>query len=201
MSDEQKSSMWRKWGSLILGGLLLFLAGLEVGAEAMRRTTRDTEAMLERADEKVNEATQSLNASQIEMDRFKNAYVVTVQQLADLQKELNQARSAAVPIRRAESTNSCMISNQSQGEQSGAFTVLYEAGGASLNLSLLPLRGAPRVSLSGAQLGPRWIVPGKVQPEMLGDARQAMYYFYDARNATWQGPFAPTIVVPYSRPQ
>lgn len=193
MSEELKASLWRKWGSLILGGLLLFLAGLEVGAEAMRRRDRDTDALVLAAAGKVDEATAALVDAKTQVDRFKNAYVVTVQQLADLQKELNQARSAAVPIRRAESTNSCMISNQSQGEQSGAFTVLYEAGGASLNLSLLPLRGAPRVSLSGAQLGPRWIVPGKVQPEMLGDARQAMYYFYDARNATWQGPFAPRV--------
>lgn len=176
MSDEQKASLWRKWGSLILGGLLLFLAGLEVGAEAMRRRDRDTDALVLAAAGKVDEATAALVDAKTQVDRFKNAYVITVQQLADLQKELNQARSAAVPV-----------------EHPGAFTVLYEAGGASLNLSLLPLRGAPRVSLSGAQLGPRWIVPGKVQPEMLGDARQAMYYFYDARNATWQGPFAPRV--------
>jgi len=71
-------------------------------------------------------------------------------------------------------------------------TVLYEAGRASVNISLLPLPGAPRIAVGpGAQLAPRWIIPGRIQPQMVGETRQATYYYFDAQSSQWQGPFAP----------
>ena len=71
-------------------------------------------------------------------------------------------------------------------------TVLYEAGRASVNISLLPLPGAPRIAVgAGSQLAPRWIIPGRIQPQMIGETRQAMYYYFDAQSSQWQGPFAP----------
>lgn len=74
----------------------------------------------------------------------------------------------------------------------GVSTVLYESGKASLNISLLPLPGAPRVSISpNSQLAPRWIIPGKIAPQMVGETRKAVYYYFDGESAQWQGPFAP----------
>ena len=71
-------------------------------------------------------------------------------------------------------------------------TVLYEAGRASVNISLLPLPGAPRIAVGpGSQLAPRWILPGRIQPQMIGETRQATYYYFDAQSSQWQGPFAP----------
>jgi hypothetical protein len=75
-------------------------------------------------------------------------------------------------------------------------TVLYESGRASVNVSLLPLPGLPRVGIGPhSQLAPRWIIPGKIQPQMIGETRKAIYYYYDATSSNWQGPFAPERVV------
>lgn len=71
-------------------------------------------------------------------------------------------------------------------------TVLYESQRASLNVSLLPLPGAPRVAIGPhSQMAPRWIIPGRIQPQMVGETRQAAFYYFDADSANWQGPFSP----------
>jgi hypothetical protein len=75
-------------------------------------------------------------------------------------------------------------------------TVLYESGRASLNVSLLPLPGAPRVAVGPrSELAPRWILPGRIQPQMVGETRKAIYYYYDTTSSQWHGPFAPERVV------
>src|SRR5690348_4608915 len=78
-------------------------------------------------------------------------------------------------------------------EQSATLsTVLYESSRPSVNVSLLPLPGAPRISIGpNSQLAPRWIIAGKIQPQMVGETRKAIYYWYDATSSQWQGPFAP----------
>lgn len=71
-------------------------------------------------------------------------------------------------------------------------TVLYESGRVSLNVSLLPLAGAPRVAIGpNSELQPRWVVPGRIQPQMIGETRKAIYYYFDSTSSHWQGPFAP----------
>lgn len=71
-------------------------------------------------------------------------------------------------------------------------TVLYESQRASVNLSLLPLPGAPRLAIGPhSQMAPRWIIPGRIQPQMVGETRQAAFYYFDANSANWQGPFSP----------
>jgi hypothetical protein len=71
-------------------------------------------------------------------------------------------------------------------------TVLYESQRASLNVSLLPLPGAPRVAIGPhSQMAPRWIIPGRIQPQMVGETRQAAFYYFDADSSNWQGPFSP----------
>jgi hypothetical protein len=75
-------------------------------------------------------------------------------------------------------------------------TVLYESGRASVNVSLLPLPGLPRVALGPhSQLAPRWVIPGKIQPQMVGETRKAIYYYFDSTSSQWQGPYAPERVV------
>lgn len=75
-------------------------------------------------------------------------------------------------------------------------TVLYEAGRAQLNVSLLPLPGAPRIAIGPhSELAPRWILSGRVQPQMVGETRQASYYYFDPQSSQWQGPFVPQRIV------
>jgi hypothetical protein len=77
-------------------------------------------------------------------------------------------------------------------DQVSIATVLYESQRASVNLSLLPLPGAPRVAIGPhSQMAPRWIIPGRIQPQMVGETRQAAFYYFDANSANWQGPFSP----------
>jgi hypothetical protein len=77
-------------------------------------------------------------------------------------------------------------------DQVNIATVLYESQKASVNLSLLPLPGAPRVAIGPhSQMAPRWIIPGRIQPQMVGETRQAAFYYFDANSANWQGPFSP----------
>lgn len=184
MSNEEKASLWRKWGSVILGGLLLFLIGLEIGAEAMRMKARDTDALVRDAQAKVMEAAATLGdaraqiaAAILSAERLKAGYVNALGMVESLTQQLKEARTVVQPIATA--------------EQSG-FTVLYESGRASLNVSLLPFPGAPRIALGpGSQLAPRWIVPGQIQPKMVGETRQAIYYYFDSASNAWTGPFAP----------
>ena len=85
---------------------------------------------------------------------------------------------------------------QNEPQVSNVSTVLYESGRPSLNISLLPLPGAPRVSVGqNSQLMPRWIIAGRIQPQMVGETRKAIYYWYNAQSSQWQGPFAPQRVI------
>lgn len=75
-------------------------------------------------------------------------------------------------------------------------TVLYESGKTTVHLSLLPLPGAPRINITpNSQMAPKWIIPGKIQPQLVGGTRNAAYYWYDAQTTQWSGPFAPEHVV------
>lgn len=77
-------------------------------------------------------------------------------------------------------------------DQVNIATVLYESQRASVNLSLLPLPGAPHLAIGPhSQMAPRWIIPGRIQPQMVGETRQAAFYYFDANSANWQGPFSP----------
>ena len=77
-------------------------------------------------------------------------------------------------------------------DQVSVATVLYESQRASLNVSLLPLPGAPRLAIGPhSQMAPRWIIPGRIQPQMVGETRQAAFYYFDPNSANWQGPFSP----------
>lgn len=74
-------------------------------------------------------------------------------------------------------------------------TVLYEAGGTQVNLSLFP--GTPKIELGPhSEMSPRWVIPGAVAPQIVGGTRKAMYYVYDGSQSTWRGPFAPGRVTP-----
>lgn len=74
--------------------------------------------------------------------------------------------------------------------QANLSTVLYEAGGTQVNLSLFP--GTPKIELGPhAELAPRWVIPGAVAPKIVGGTRKAMYYLYDGSQSTWRGPFLP----------
>lgn len=197
--SEEKATMWRKWGSVVLGGLLLLLIGFEVGAEGMRMKSHDGDAAVAEAKAKVEEATKTLADAKEEIEkqrtqaeRFKAGYVDAMERVSSLAQQLKETRGGVT-----DQAIQCQQWNPQPQQtlppaDASSFTVLYESGRASLHVSLLPFPGAPRVALdSGSQLAPRWILPGRLQPKMVGQTRQALYYYFDPATSTWQGPFAP----------
>ena len=115
-------------------------------------------------------------------------------QIADLQAQLRQARAQAADVNVANMA-ACPLWNAPDSSKTA--TVLYEASSASVNvnLTLIPLPGAPRISLGPhSALAPRWLIPGRIQPEMIGGTRQGVFYYYNADAQQWQGPYAPARV-------
>jgi hypothetical protein len=199
MSEEKQATVWRTWGSVVFGGIILLLVGFEAGAEGMRMKTQRSDAAVTEASAKVEEATQTLAAANAEIGKLKKQLgeesSAGQQTIGFLQQQLKETREA---LRRSAQAGGEAVLRCPQWDPSlprpdaTAFTVLYESGRAQVNISLLPLPGAPRIALGpGSQLAPRWIVPGHIQPRMVGETRQAIYYYFDASSNAWQGPFAP----------
>lgn len=118
-----------------------------------------------------------------------------------LQVQLDQANDALRLTQQRAAEASANLATQCRQEQQWSntalpqpqvVTVLYESSRATLNLALISLPGAPRIAIGPrSQLAPRWVIPGKNQPQLLGETRQAIYYWFDPSAMLWQGPFAP----------
>jgi len=139
----------------------------------------------------------------VTQENWDSAYKAVGEQAALIQKLMTELKEARENPAAQELARSGHVMNEAQCRAwigviaapqpaVSISTVLYEAGRASVNISLLPLPGAPRIAVGpGSQLAPRWIIPGRIQPQMVGETRQATYYYFDAQSSQWQGPFAP----------
>lgn len=79
-------------------------------------------------------------------------------------------------------------------------TIIYQRapGEVDVNLSVglhgVSLGRLPTVKLGNTQLVPRWIIPGKVSPQTIGEFGGEQYYFFE--NGQFTGPFK---IFPISR--
>jgi hypothetical protein len=125
-----------------------------------------------------------------------------------LNAELAQAREgvaawqSALQVENANLGHCASVLKEAAGTPSAlsVATVLYEPGRPSVNISLLPFPGMPRVAIGPhSEMAPRWVIPGKIEPQMVGETRKAIYYYFNAAAVPgaeqWQGPFAPQRVV------
>ncbi len=77
--------------------------------------------------------------------------------------------------------------------QFGEATVLYDTSAAPNPFAIPLLHGTVNLSLAGTgpTPGPRWIIPAKIVPAILGSSTSAAYGYVDVRAGRIEGPFQP----------
>lgn len=111
--------------------------------------------------------------------------------VAQVQREDAQKKSAE-SIRLAEQSAQIFAqANAACRQQFTESTVIYERA-PQLTLSL-GFRGLPVIPIGGqGDEAPHWVIPAKIKPVVLGDARGAVYYYMSAENRM-DGPYLPEV--------
>lgn len=103
-------------------------------------------------------------------------------------RKMAESEAAAL----TECTNKLNAQTATLNEDHSRFTVLYDTSGSPA--PGVPLfHGIVTLSLTGlpAQVKPRWLIPAKVKPLVVGSSEWIAYGYIDPQTRVLEGPFTP----------